>query len=132
MASLRVGYNVFSGSSQAGTDSSVAGTIQAETATQGLHRIAIQRASDSEFYNATTQAYQAGAVAEADDLPFAGSTSDRGIHPTIRRLEERLPKEAAQGIDADGATFSIYPDGSKGAGSPAEQDITIGFKPTTL
>lgn len=127
MANLRVGYDIFSGSSQAGTDASISGLVQAETATKGLHRMLITRTSDGQFYNATTKAFQAGATAEADDLAFEGSDSDRGIHPAIRRLKARLPKEALAGITAAGATITVYPEGQKGAGAPVEASVDLDY-----
>ncbi len=128
MADLRVGYDVFAGSSQAGQDSSVPGVLQAETSVKGLHKVQVQRLSDDEYFNATTLAFQAGVPAEADDLDFQGSESDRGIQPAIARLSMRLPKEVNANVDSSGMTITVYGTGLTPAGGVA---ITLAYQPTT-
>lgn len=113
MADLRIGYDVFSGSSQAGTDSSVSGLVQVETNKKGLYRMGLERLSDNNFYNATTKAFVGSRPAEADELAFEGSDSDRGIQPVIRRLLGRLPKEALAGITAAGVKVRVYAPGDQ-------------------
>lgn len=129
MASMRLGYNVFSGSSQAGTDAGIPGTVQAETSQKGKHVIGVQRLSDNRYYNATTQAFDVARPAEVDELEIPGSDSDRGIQPAIRRLETRLPFECNDAIDADGFVVFVYPTG--GQAGADERTMTLAFKPTT-
>lgn len=129
MASLRIGYNVFSGSSQAGTDAGIPGTVQAETSQKGKHAIGVQRLSDNRYYNATTKVFDVARPAEADEIEFRGSDSDRGIQPAIRRLEGRLPFECNDGITAAGFTVFVYPTGGQAGGN--ERTMTLVFKPTT-
>jgi hypothetical protein len=124
MANLRVGYDAFAGSSQAGTDSKLAGILQAETAEAGLHRVSIERLSDNEFYNASTKAFVASRPAEALELAFEGSDSDRGIHPAIRRLMLRLPKEAVTELTAAGCICRVYAVGNQSSGY-AEIDLNF-------
>jgi hypothetical protein len=114
MATLKVGYNVFAGTSQAGTDASVPGEIQAETAVSGKYKVRVIRLSDDWYWNNTSGAFQAGATAEADELDFLGSDSDRGTTCSIRRLRMRLPKELLDGVTSAGLTVYVYETG----GSP--------------
>lgn len=131
MSALRVGYDVFSGSSQAGTDASIPGTVQAETAVKGLHRLGIERLSDNQFYNATTKAFVGSRPAEADELSIDGSDSDRGIHAAIRRLLVRIPREALDGITAAGCGLRVYPVGGQ-LDSAQYSELTLDYKPTTV
>jgi len=114
MATLKVGYDVFAGTSQAGVDAGIPGVIQAETAVKGKHKLQVQRLSDSWYWNNTSGAFQAGNPAEADELDFEGSVSDREIHPAIRRLKMRLPKELLDDVTSAGLKVWVYPTG----GSP--------------
>jgi hypothetical protein len=113
MSTLKVGYDVFAGASQAGTDSGVPGLLTAETAKKGKHKVRIQRLSDNWYWNNTSGAFQAGATAEADELDFEGSysASGRGIHPAIRRLKMRIPKEVVTGATAAGLKMYVYATG---------------------
>jgi hypothetical protein len=114
MATLKVGYNVFAGTSQAGTDAGIPGEIQAETAVAGKYKVRVQRLSDNNYWNNTSGAFQAGATAEADELDFRGSDSDRGITSAIRRLRMRLPQELLDDVTSAGLIVYVYETG----GSP--------------
>lgn len=126
---LKVGFDICSGTSQAGTDAGIPGTLQAETVKKGLHKVTVQRLSDNEYWNATTGAFAAPNPAEADELDFRGSESDRGIHPAIRRLQMRLPKELLDGVDDDGLVIIVYAAGDDPA--TLGTSITLGFDPVT-
>ncbi len=114
MATLKVGYNVFAGTSQAGTDAGVPGEIQAETAVSGLHKVRVIRLSDDYYWNNTSEAFQAGATAEADELDFRGSESERGFTSAIRRLRMRLPQDLLDDVTSAGLKVFVYETG----GSP--------------
>ena len=129
MATLRIGYNLFSGSSQAGTDDGTPGVIQLETAKALGYKLKVQRLSDSFWWNATTPAWQAGAVAEADDLDFTGSINDSGSVGATRRLQMRIPNLVAAGITALGAKYTAYALGDTPAS--AGVDMTLEYKPIT-
>lgn len=109
---LKVGYNVFAATAQAGTDDGTPGILQAETVAQGKHKVRLQRLSDSFYWNHTTQAFQAGATAEVDEMTFLGSESERGIHPARRRLEMRLPKALLTAVGVAGAELAVYVSGA--------------------
>ncbi len=126
---LKVGFDIFAGASQAGTDSGVPGLLQAETVVAGKHGIRVQRKSDSNYWNATSGAFQAGATAEADELYFLGSVSARGIQPSIARLKERLPKELIDAATSAGLTILVYPEGEQATGSPTTVTLDINFLP---
>ena len=111
---LKVGYDLFAGASQAGTNSGVPGVLQAETEVALKHYCRIVRLSDNYYYNATTKAFQAGAPAQADEIEIPGSAE---LNPSaIKRLAFRIPKEAQAGITAAGFTATIYGDGLTPAG----------------
>lgn len=122
---LKIGYDLFAGASQAGTDSGVPGVLQIETAKALAYRVKVQRASDSYYWNETSGAFQSGAVAEADELLVPGSD---GLHPgAIRRLAMRLPKECIDGITSAGFTVTAYAAGD--TPSSAGVDMTLEFQP---
>lgn len=122
---LKIGYDLFAGASQAGTNSGVPGVLQLETAKALAYRIRLVRASDSYYWNETTGAFQAGATAEADELLIPGSD---GLRPgAIRRLAMRLPKEAIDDITAAGFTVTAYAAGD--TPSSAGVDMTLEFQP---
>jgi hypothetical protein len=125
MASLKVGYDAFAGSSQAGTDSGVPGVIQVETAKAEKYFCRIQELDSNEYYNAATLAFQIADPGKAHHLVVTGS--DAATIAAIRRLVLRIPAEAQAGIGAAGATFTIYAD-SDSAAAGAES-ITITFQP---
>lgn len=121
---LKVGYDLFAGASQAGTNSGVPGTIQVETAKALKYFCRIQRLSDNQYYNATTKAFQAGAPAQALEIEIPGSAE---LNPdAIRRLKFRIPKEAKDGITSAGATYTVYADGDTPAGGVG---MTLVFQP---
>ena len=95
----------------------------------GKHGIRVQRNSDNQYWNATTGAFQAGATAEADELYFRGSVSDRGIQPSKARLMEKLPKELLDGATAAGLTILVYPEGEQATGAPTTASIVTDHLP---
>jgi len=122
---LKIGYDLFAGASQAGTNSGVPGVIQIETAKALAYRLKVQRASDSYYWNATSGAFQSGAVAEADEILVPGSNE---LRPgAIRRLMCRLPAECIAGITAAGFTVTAYAAGD--TPSSAGVDMTLEFQP---
>lgn len=122
---LKIGYDLFAGASQAGTDSGVPGVIQVETAKALSYHCRIQRLSDNQYYNASTKAYQAGAPAQSLEITIPGSDE---VNPSaIRRLMLRIPKEAQDGIvAATGFTATVYANGDTPTGGIA---MTIVQKP---
>ena len=126
MASLKVGFDLFAGSSQAGTDSSVPGVFQVETAKAEPYKVRIQELDSNEYYDAVTRAYQAGATTPAEELTVPGSNV---ANPSaIRRLSFRLPAEAVAGIGAAGATLTFYA-ATTDSVSSGQEAITITFQP---
>lgn len=127
MASLRIGYDVFAGSSQAGTDAGNPGNIQLETAKDLSYKLKVQRLSDNYYWNNTTPGWQSGAVAEADELDFFGSEISNG--GAIRRLKMKLPKEVLAGITSAGCVLTAYAAGD----TPATEGVamTLAYKPVT-
>jgi len=123
--SLKIGYDLFAASSQAGVNYGSAkpttGKIQLETAKNLGYKLKVQRLSDNNYWNNSTPGWQAGAVAEADELDFSGSENDRMIQPTIRRCEMRLPVEVLDGIDGDGCVLTAYAKGD----TPATEGVAI-------
>lgn len=118
---LKVGYNLFSGASQAGTNDGTTGVIQAEVDSNVAYYMKIQRLSDSYYWNETSGAFQSGNPAEADEHQMRGSEATYGGSSYLRRLSDRLPKEAIDGIDSDGVTITVYPSG----GTPATDGVAI-------
>lgn len=114
---LKVGYDLFAGASQAGTNSGVPGVIQVETAKALSYHCRIQRLSDNQYYNASTKAFQAGAPAQSLEITIPGS--DEVSPSAIRRLMLRIPKEAQDGITTAGAVYTVYADGDTPAGGVA-------------
>jgi len=127
---LRIGYDLFSGASQAGIDNSVPGVVQVETAKALKYKLKIQRLADNKEWNTTTGAWATATVAEADELDFEGSVTSSGNVPAIRRISMRIPAEALVGIDADGCIITAYATGD--TPSSAGVAMTLAFKPTTL
>lgn len=122
---LKVGYNVFAGAAQAGTNDGTPGVVQAEVDTNVTYHMRIQRLSDSEYWNDTTKAFQAGIPAQADEIMMQGSDQSSGSISAHRRLSDRIPYEALEGIDADGCTVTVYPNGDFASGVA----ITLAYKP---
>ena len=108
---LKVGYDVFKGAAQAGTNDGTPGVVQVETDSNLAHYMRIQRLSDSFYWNATTKAFQAGVPAESDELLIQGSDVTSGSSTSKRRLSDRIPYEALVGIDGDGCVLTVYPSG---------------------
>jgi len=126
---LKVGFDIFAGTSQAGIDAGIPGNLQAETVAAGKHGIRVQRKSDSYYWNNTSGAFQSGATAEADELYFKGSVSHRNIQPSKARLMEKLPKELLDDSTADGLTILVYPEGEQATGAPTTATLDINFLP---
>lgn len=130
MSTLRIGYDIFAGSRQAGTDSNVPGNIQLETAKSEKYKLQIQRLSDDKYWNATTGAWVASAPAEADELDFRGSYSNNGAtQSAVRMLLMRLPTAIASSVTSAGFKVTAYASGD----TPASEgvDMTLEFKPVT-
>jgi hypothetical protein len=125
MSVLKVGYNVFAGASQAGTNSGTPGVVQAEVNQSKAYYMRIQELKDDEYWNNTTKAYVAGAPAQADEIQIQGSCPYSGSPNTIRRLSDRIPYEALAGIAVEGCKITVYADGDAGVGV----SITLAYKP---
>jgi hypothetical protein len=109
MAVLRIGYDLFAGSSQAGTDGGVGGDILIETNAASTYKLRIIRTSDGHYFNNTTGAYGAGAPAEADEMTVPGS---EGLQKSaISRLRCKLPALARSLATSAGLTVVAYPSG---------------------
>jgi len=102
----RAGFDIFDGSSQAGTNSEVPPVIQVETALPTHYYCRIQRISDNLYYNATTRAYQLFPPSPSDELGIPGSLEARP--DSIRRLMMRVPDEARDGMNHEGAVYTVY------------------------
>jgi len=126
---LKVGFDIFAGTSQAGTDAGIPGNLQAETVVAGKHGIRVQRNSDNQYWNNSSGAFQAGATAEALELYFRGSVSARGIQPAKMRLVEKLPKELLAAATAAGLTSLVYPEGEQATGAPTTASIVTDHLP---
>jgi hypothetical protein len=125
MSILRIGYDLFAGTSQAGTDGGVGGNVQVETAKALPYYLTIQRLSDNYFWNNTSQAFQAGDPAEVDEYMIPGSD---GLQiGAIRRLLCKIPEAAAAGITAAGFKAIAYASGD--TPSSAGVDMTLEFAP---
>jgi len=111
MAILKIGWDLFAGSTQAGTDSGIPAVLTCETAQKGKHYVQVQRLSDNQYWDWVAAGWQAGAPTDAENGVFFGSVSQRNIHPSIRRLSMRLPKELLDGVTAAGLKIWVYPDG---------------------
>jgi len=113
---LKVGYDVFKGAAQAGTNDGTPGVVQAEVDMDGAYYMRVQRLSDNFYWNNTTKAFQAGATAQTDEIMIQGSDQSSGSTSSQRRLSDRIPYEALIGIDSDGCIVTVYPDGVIGSG----------------
>lgn len=117
MASLRMGYDLFAGSSQAGTDGGVGGDILIETNEAKTYKLRIIKNSNDYYWNNTSGAYEASAPAEADEYTVPGSD---GLNPSaIRRLRCKLPAVARSSATSAGVTVVVYPSG----GTPSVPSI---------
>jgi len=126
MASLKIGYDMFAGSSQAGTDSGVPGVIQVETAKAEPYKCRIQELDTNEYYDAVTRTFQGGATTPSEELTIPGS--DEANPQALRRIAFRIPEEAQAGIGAAGATFTIYA-ATTDAVDSGQESLTITFQP---
>jgi hypothetical protein len=122
MASLRVGYDLFAGSSQAGIDASISGVIQVETAKALKYKLKIKRLSDDKYWDTSTPGWETSEPAEADELDFVGSEVLTGQAPSaLRRLQMRIPQTILEGIDSSGAIFTVYATGD----TPATAGVAV-------
>jgi len=108
---LKIGWDLFAGSSQAGTDSSVAGLLVAEVPQAGKYYIQVQRLSDDNYWDFVAEGWQAGAPTDAENLEFPGSVGYSGSGPAIRRLSARLPEEMWVDAASTGVKIWVYEDG---------------------
>lgn len=116
---LKVGYDVFKGASQAGTNDGTPGVVQAEVDTNVAYYMRIVRLSDSYYWNNTTLAFQSGAPAQADEIMMQGSDQTSGSTSAYRRLMDRIPYEAVIALTSTvtpGCSVTVYPDGAVGSG----------------
>lgn len=121
---LKIGWDLFAGSSQAGTDSSVAGLLVAEVPLAGKYYIQVQRKSDDYYWDFVAEVWQAGAPTDAENWVFPGSVGYSGTGPAIRRLSARLPEEMWVAAASTGVKIWVYEDG----GSPTSY-IEMNFLP---
>jgi hypothetical protein len=128
---LKVGFDVFAGASQAGVNDGSPGVIQAEVDQSGAYYISLQRLSDNYYYNATTKTFQASRPSQSNELLIPGSVvvGSSFSGGSYRRLKEKIPKEALSGITSAGVKIFVYPDG--GSIDMAAQKVT-GVGPFTL
>jgi hypothetical protein len=102
----RAGLDIFDGSSQSGTNSNVPAVIQVETALPTEYYCRIQRISDNFYYNALTRSYQFFDPPPSEEIMIPGSLE--ASPNSIRRLQMRIPDEARDGINSEGAVYTIY------------------------
>jgi hypothetical protein len=102
----RAGFDIFDGSSQSGTNSNVPAVIQVETALPTPYYCQIQRISDNFYYNANTRAYQFLPPGISGDLLIPGSVE--ASPNSIRRLQMRVPDDARDGMNFEGAVYTVY------------------------
>jgi hypothetical protein len=121
MASLKVGYDMFAGAQQGGSVSGQSGVVQVETAKSTAYYLKVQRLSDNYYWNDTTKVFQAGAVAQADEIEIPGSVSHQANTATVRRLQAKLPDEATAEIDGSGCVITAYADGD----TPGSDGVSI-------
>jgi hypothetical protein len=126
MSVLKVGYNVFAGASQAGTNSGTPGVVQAEVNQSKAYFMRIAIAGPN-YWNNTTKAFVGAPPAQEHEIQIQGSCPYSGSPNTIRRLSDRIPYEALAGIGADGCTITVYADGD----TPGVDgvSITLAYKP---
>lgn len=108
MGNLKIGFNVFAGAAQTGTYEGSKGAVQVETAAPGVHRLQVQRLSDSYYWNDVSGAFQSGVPTEAQDIQIPGSEDTFGGNPTYRRLTAKLKDELVAGLTAAGVKFTAY------------------------
>lgn len=125
MATLRIGYDLFAGSSQAGTDGGVGGNFQVETAKAGAYYAKVTRTADTYYWNNTTGAFTSTAVAEGDEILIPGSNALQSS--AVRRLMFKLPEACAALIAATGFKVTAYATGD--TPSSAGVDLTLEFAP---
>jgi len=107
---LKIGYDVFKGASQAGTNDGTPGVVQAEVDGTTAYYMRVQRLSDSYYWNNTAKAFQAAVPGQSDEILIQGSDGVSGTSGN-RRLSDRIPYEALVGIDSNGCKITVYPDG---------------------
>jgi hypothetical protein len=106
---LRIGYALFKGASQAGVAGDLTpGNVEIEVDQSKTYKLQVQRLADSEYWNDTTKAWQAGDPT-TDDITVPGSLQQNGAGPAHQRLIVKPSLDMCLGIDADGVLFTAYP-----------------------
>lgn len=121
---LKIGWNLFAGASQAGTDSGVKGDLVAEVPLAGAYYIQVQRLSDDNYWDFAAEGWQAGAPTDSENLVFPGSVGYSGTGPAIRRLAAKLPDEMWAGVTTAGVKIWVYE-----SGGSATSYIEMNFLP---
>ena len=106
---LRIGYSLFKGASQAGVAGDLtSGNVEIEVTEAATYKLQVQRLSDSEYWNDTDQVWQAGDPT-VKDITVPGSLRQNGTAPAHQRLVVKPSLDMCLGIDADGVLFTVYP-----------------------
>lgn len=121
MSSLRIGYDLFAGASQAGIDDGTPGNIQVETAKALKYKVKVQRLSDDKYWDTSTPGWEASEPAEADELDFVGSWNSTGTLSATRRIAMKLPATLLAGVDSDGCVVTVYATGD----TPATDGVAM-------
>lgn len=121
---LKLGWDLFAGASQAGTDSGVKGCLVAEVPVAGKYYVQVQRLSDDEYWDFVAEVWQAGAPTDSENSAFVGSVGYSGTGPAVRRLSMRLPAEMWAGVTSAGLKIWAYEDGGS-----ATSYISMNFLP---
>lgn len=121
MSVLRIGYALFKGASQAGViGDKTPGNVEIEADEAKVYKIQIQRKSNDEYWNGTTEAWQAGDPT-TDDVTVPGSEE---LHPNKdRRLIYKPSLDMLEGVDSDGVLFTAYPVGGTAAANGASVQV---------
>jgi hypothetical protein len=125
MSTLRIGYALFKGASQAGVVFSAAnaatpGNVEIETNEAKAYKLQVQRLSNNEYWNGSTKAWQAGDPTTAD-ITVEGSDV---VNPNPdRRLIHRPSLDMCAGIDSDGVKFTVYPVGGTAGANGASVQV---------
>lgn len=125
MTYLRIGYALFKGASQAGvaiaaTNGATPGNVEIETNEAKAYKLQIQRLSDNQYWNSTTEAFQAGDPT-TDDVTVPGSDE---VNPNAnRRLIYKPSLDMLALAGADGILFTVYPVGGTAGANGASVQI---------
>jgi hypothetical protein len=124
MSALRIGYALFKGGSQVGVEdaaiSFTPGNVEIETNEAKAYKLQIQRLSDSQYWNGTTEAWQVGDPT-TDDVTVPGSDP---INPNANRRLIYKPSLGMLGAaGADGILFTVYPVGGTAGANGASVQV---------